>query len=194
MFKSLCLGALFSLTVLSQVSAEPNIVYVDIGPCLAMEADTERHECYVSLGEHARSALPPAADSVSPTIPVAAREDQQESTPALTKSLAIPTVQTTEEFGLRPPAAAAQEMATARVLANANGDQELVGTIAQLDERRPNMWDVTLSNDQVWRQINSDVYRLQEGMEIRIYPSPFAGSFRMSAKGKNGFIQVRRIR
>ena len=52
---------------------------------------------------------------------------------------------------------------------------------------------IDVDGGQVWYQINSKRFRLREGMQVRIYPSPFGGSFRLSASNMNGFIQVRRI-
>lgn len=190
MFKPLCFIALFTLTGISQASAQTTI-HVDIGPCLTFAAEVERDACYVARAEEARLALRAIESMAAPAVdPAQSLQPISEAGEPPAASLPV----TAEEFGRNAPAAVMQQISYARVLANEDGEQELVGTIASLDERMPNMWDVTLSNDQVWRQVNSDVYRLQKGMEVRIYPSPFAGSFRLSATGRNGFIQVRRIR
>jgi len=97
------------------------------------------------------------------------------------------------DFGRETVSASRNRENTARVLETDDGEKELVDLVARLDEKVPNQWEITLESGQVWYQINSKRFRLREGMQVRIYPSPFGGSFRLSASNMNGFIQVRRI-
>jgi hypothetical protein len=46
----------------------------------------------------------------------------------------------------------------------------------------------------VWQQSFTGSYNLREGMDVRIYRSKWGASYRLSAQGLNGFIQVERIR
>src|SRR5688572_9901956 len=115
MLKPLHLGAFFSIAMFSQASAQPKIVYVDVGSCVAMEAEAERHDCYVSVGEQARTALPAAPDLVAPAASVAVRKDQQKSVEVTANNMSNHALRKTEEFGLQPPSALAQEITNARV-------------------------------------------------------------------------------
>src|SRR5690606_31006763 len=79
----------------------------------------------------------------------------------------------------------------AQVIADSAGTQELHDTIAGLQEREPGRWLITLESGQVWYQTNSGRIRLRKGMEVRIYPSPLGGSFRLAGTDSTtGFVQV----
>ncbi|HEX5418980.1 MAG TPA: hypothetical protein VFY39_03200, partial [Gammaproteobacteria bacterium] len=58
----------------------------------------------------------------------------------------------------------------------------------------PNSYLITLENGQVWRQTYPEVYHLQPGYKVRIYPSRWGNSYRMSSDKLHGFIQVERVR
>lgn len=89
-----------------------------------------------------------------------------------------------ETFGLRPPPPADEKERDA---------EELLGTIAALRQTVPNSYLITLENGQVWRQMRPQRYPLQIGHEVRIYPTRWGNSYRMTAVELNGFIQVERI-
>lgn len=91
-----------------------------------------------------------------------------------------------QEFGKQAPGP--------RLVKDSEGGTELIDYISALQQREPDRWLITLASGQVWYQLNSKRYRLREGMEIKIYPSPLKGSYRLSARNVNGFIQVERIR
>jgi len=71
---------------------------------------------------------------------------------------------------------------------------ELHSTISKLREYVPGRYLITLENGQVWRQMVGERYRLEVGDKVRIYPSRWGESFRLSAEGLKGFIQVERVR
>jgi len=72
--------------------------------------------------------------------------------------------------------------------------EELNSQVAALREIQPGRLEITLVNGQVWRQTNSDRYRLRTGHDVRIYPSRFGHYFRLSAPALRGFVQVERVR
>lgn len=72
--------------------------------------------------------------------------------------------------------------------------REYVGTIASLRERLPNQYLITLENGQVWRQVYPEHYRLQPGHRVRIYPTRWGTSYRLTVEELHGFIQVERVR
>ena len=71
---------------------------------------------------------------------------------------------------------------------------EITGTIAALKEILPNEYLITLENGQIWRQTGSKRYPLQVGHHVRIYPTHWGNSFRLTAEKSKGFIQVERSR
>lgn len=178
--------------------AQSDSVFVDIGPCMAMEEDAQRYACYDLLEEQIRASrardvnlpvvsLPRSPRQDTPAEPAQAPEPEPAAAGRQDDDVAV------ADFGREEAVRDQARETTARVLDNADGGQELVDTIAALEERVPGQWQVTLTSGQVWTQVNSKRYRLREGMEVRIYPSPFGGSFRLAATNRNGFIQVRRV-
>ena len=179
------------------VQAQSASVYVDIGPCMGISENAIRYACYDQLEEQIRAAQ--ARESELPVVSIQRNiraTQQQEVADAAEENDSNgdnDQQSVVEGFGRQSPAISNARVENARVLANEDGEQELVDTISALRERLPSQWEVTLAGGQVWHQVNSKAYRLREGMEIRIYPSPFGGSFRLSATNLNGFIQVRRV-
>lgn len=166
-------------------------VLVDIAPCMELASSAERYACYDRLEAEVRAArsATPALSAASPaTVPPAAPQPASTPSPA-----SVPGASTTvAEFGQSSPS----ETQAAQVVANSGGEEELHDRITDLQEREPGRWLITLESGQVWYQSNSQRNRLRKGMDVRIYPSPLGGSFRMSqANGSDtGFIQVARIK
>lgn len=71
---------------------------------------------------------------------------------------------------------------------------EIVATVAALRETVPNSYLITLDNGQVWRQTVPMPYRLREGLEVRLYPSRWGDSYRLTNEQLRGYIQVERVR
>lgn len=71
---------------------------------------------------------------------------------------------------------------------------EISSEVAALKEIVPGQLEITLTNGQVWRQTNSDRYRLEVGYPVRVYPSRFGQYYRLTSEILRGFIQVERIR
>lgn len=74
-----------------------------------------------------------------------------------------------------------------------NGEDRLHDSIASLDKRN-NLWIVTLSSGQVWRQTYPRNLLLREGDAISIDQEGIGGSFRLSTPRLSGFIRVERIK
>jgi hypothetical protein len=85
------------------------------------------------------------------------------------------------------------ERLTEAALAEPAPPEEIRSAIAALDERRPNEHLITLENGQVWRQSLAKRYPLRVGQAIRIYPTRWGDSFRLTAIESNGYIQVERM-
>lgn len=81
----------------------------------------------------------------------------------------------------------------ARVVQADDGKDELIDTVASLQQLGPNLWVITLESGQRWQQMLSKRYALQAGDDVRIYPTRWGSSFRLSAERLGGYIQVERV-
>ncbi len=160
-------------------------VFVDVSPCLPLTLDSERHACFDRLVDIFKAEQRSLATAAVPA-------PQEPSTAPAVRPSPPPPVPTPEvavtNFGTETPA-------QARVQANDAGEQEMFDRIVKMEEREPDRWLITLESGQVWYQTNSQRMRLRAGMDVRIYPSPIGGSFRMARTDgpSTGFIQVRRV-
>jgi hypothetical protein len=99
----------------------------------------------------------------------------------------------------RPPASEEKvrsfgQDSSARVVDGEEGREELHDRIEQLKSTPTGRWIVTLASGQVWQQTVTSSYSLRKGMEVRIYPTRWGNSYRLSAQGLKGFIQVERVK
>jgi hypothetical protein len=70
---------------------------------------------------------------------------------------------------------------------------ELIDTVASLQQTGPSRWLITLTSGQQWQQMISKRYSLEVGDEVRIYPTRWGSSFRLSSERAGGYIQVERV-
>lgn len=73
-------------------------------------------------------------------------------------------------------------------------EPEFSGTITDLRETIPDRWVITLDNGQVWQMNQSKRYPLRVGLDVRVYPTRWGPSYRLSAPDHGGYVQVRRAR
>ena len=101
-----------------------------------------------------------------------------------------------EEFGLNESTSAggSEDFGNNEpyVVKNDNGKDELIGRIASL-RKGVNGWIITLEHGQVWRQMISKHINLHKGQQVRIHPSIWGKSYRLTAEDSTGFIQVERV-
>lgn len=173
-------------------------VLVDIAPCMALDSNTAKHACYDRLEASARAAQSSATSSATAPATTA--------TPALRALPPLPTTPASQPAVPAIPSPAPGEQAvasfgnstpaSARVLTSTDGQQELHDSITDLKEREPGRYLITLASGQVWYQSNSQRFRLRKGMDVRIYPSPLGGSYRMARDDgeETGFVQVERLK
>jgi hypothetical protein len=146
---------------------------IDIGQCVVLESERERLECYERLANAAIEAEPGAEG----------------------RSAAPPVVDSAAEPAARPvPAQPAASAGSAAAASEAAEDEEIHSRVTAVEEYLPNRYRVTLENGQVWRQMQAKRYLLRPGHQVRIYPSRWGESYRLSAEELNGFIQVERAR
>lgn len=75
---------------------------------------------------------------------------------------------------------------------NESGQEQLNDTIAAL-EKRNNLWIITLSSGQVWRQTYARNLLLREGDAISIYQEGIGNAYRLATPRLSGFIRVERV-
>jgi hypothetical protein len=145
---------------------------VDLAECVDLAAAEERFACYearVNAVIEERDGAAEEAASAATGDDVAGRQISAPAGPESVDAAATSSQEVASESG------------------------EIVGTIAALRETAPDTYLITLDNGQIWRQVASKRYRLQTGMDVRIYPG-WGNSLRLTAVDANGFIQVERAR
>lgn len=197
-----------TLVLLSTISSAQ---LVDISDCRAIEDRLERFDCFESLGT---AEAPAAATNNSATTNSATTNSSTSTKPPVFNPGGLPVVKrpantsviqteakesapqtadtaTTDSeadlFGKKPDAS------SARIGTNEKGKTELYAKIASLEQRRKNLWLITLEGGQQWLQMESKRYPMQVGDEVKIYPTIWGNSYRMTASRLNGFIQVKRV-
>lgn len=125
-------------------------------------------------------AAPVAA--ATPVAPAAAAPPGQSSasSPGNESSL----LERIRNFGEKEPAVS--------LSTDGSGQDRLHDSITAL-EKRNNLWIVTLSSGQVWRQTYPRNLLLREGDEISIDQEGLGNSFRLATPRLSGFIRVERV-
>jgi hypothetical protein len=180
----------YSNTLIAQPSETS---FVDVSQCVVFEDPDQRYACFDEVTAHLRNEQTSADQQQlqeRDSLPVfqlprrqAQGEVQQEPENDVANNEEASSADPVEDFGNR----------TARVEVNDAGDSMLHDRIVSLREREPNQFLITLESGQVWYQTINKRFRLKEGMNVVIAPSPVGGSFRLRSPDAKGFIQVRRI-
>src|SRR5690606_7821499 len=119
------LWAVVSGAVQAQTRAAPALV--DISPCMNKSSQAERYACYDELEAAVRAALADSAPAPA-AAPEVSESPAVESADRPVANAANSTQTEVDTFGRTD---------TARVLPNAEGEQELHDRIASLEERVP---------------------------------------------------------
>ena len=158
--------------------------------------DLVRVACYDTLADQAlmRGAMPAVTESAIPQIQVQNNLNRQvlEENWRMREELARirkGEIQTNQTDGIREKSGRQEQ----GIVKSNNGDQEFFDRIAGL-QKTPDGWIVTLANGQVWRQMYTRKYALLEGQEVKMSPTIWGSSYRLSVSTLGGFIQVERIR
>ena len=139
-------------------------ITVEIGDCVDLESPEERRACYAARVDAAVQERERSAATASPESPSSS-----------------PPGETVRLQGATPDGA--QHPPT-----------DVVATIAELRETVPNSYVITLENGQAWRQMEPKWFPLRVGQEVRILPSGWGKTFRLSVQGLSGYLQVERVR
>jgi hypothetical protein len=139
-------------------------ITVEIGDCVDLESAEERRDCYAARVD-------------------AAVQERERSAAAATPASRSSS---SDEEAVRPQDATRADSQRLQI--------EVVATITELRETVPNSYLITLDNDQVWRQKEPKWFPLRVGQAVRIFPSSWGNTFRLSVQGLSGYIQVERAR
>lgn len=186
-----------SALLAQQAGGSGESLMIDAGPCLNFETSVERLVCFEEQAKAAATARQGAATTATVnSLPVL---KIQRSTPA--------PAQTRTTTSTAPAQEGAPTSITPSPAVAVSGDsfglpesgakeasKELFSSIASFTEIQPNQYVITLVNGQVWRQMRTERYNISEGQDVRIYPTRWGSSYRLTVKELGGFIQVERIR
>lgn len=170
-----------------------------LADCRAIEDRLARFDCYESLESDAagpaeaseRAQESPDRDAGAEERTASRPSDGVDSdaseSPSVSDDGTAPRARTgTSDFGRRPDAAASR-------VVEEDGRTELHGTVADLVERMPNTWLITLEGGEQWLQMTSRPYRLRVGEPVRIYATRWGSAHRLTSERLSGYIQVERV-
>lgn len=162
-------------------------VTVNVRDCVELKSAEERIACF---GAQVDAAIGGRGASESDDSSSAIRADEADrGRTARGETRAPPDVHAADRIETR----AVDEPRRSDVEVDAD-EAEYHGTITAIRERLPSAYVITLDNGQVWQQVEPKMYPLRPGLEVRIYPSRWGDSYRLSGEGSGSYIQVRRVR
>lgn len=142
------------------------------------------------------TAPAPATTAPAPATTVAAPETATAaSATATTPASTTSTVEvTSEERSLLDRLRSfGRDDSSVSISSDDSGQDQLQDSISSLDKRN-NLWIVTLSSGQVWRQSYPRQLLLREGDTVSIYREGIGNGFRLSTPRLSGFIRVERVK
>jgi hypothetical protein len=181
LLSSLAAGFMFTC---ARAAEKPDDLSIDVGECIKLESEHERFACY----EHQVAAARRKSGDAE-AAPDGGKTSRSE-TSARPAEPAQPAAEATKQAEAQRHRAARKHGADE----DAERGEAIVGTIAVLDEIAPERYLITLSDGQVWRQTRSGLYPLRVGNRVRIYPTRWGASYRLTVEELRGFIQVDRVR
>jgi hypothetical protein len=156
---------------------------MDASPCLDIVSPIERLACF----EEQANAAQGRGTSIPQVEPQPASSETLQEVAQEAESASMPPADNFESnFGLPE-----EKVNEGKEKAQAN---ELIARVANLKVLAPNRFLITLENGQVWEQMQTRRFALAEGDEVRIYPTRWGSSYRLSSLSHKGFIQARRLR
>ena len=156
----------------------------------------------VSADDATVEVVPAQPADPEPASPAAANQDSNEDQEHEAEMNVATAEAVAEEENLnwferrraRRAARAAEREAEERAEAAEVAANEIVATITELRERQPNAWLITLDNGQMWDQVRPQWYPLRPGQQVRLYPTNWGSSYRLTEFTQGGYIQVQRVR
>jgi len=184
-------------------------VIVDVDTCVDLGTREQRLECYEARVNEILQAREteestaeaditiPSSEPVEPESSRASRRtDRREAREAEKLEREAAARAAAAAAALEAAAQAAEVAAEAAAAAEdpSYTAGEIVATISALRELEPNAYLITLDNGQVWRQDHEKPYLLRVGTEVRLRPSNWGPSYRLTDPNVGNFIAVRRIK
>lgn len=160
---------------------------VDISDCRIIEDRLERFDCYEALND------PNTQNAPETTAEQLNKNAIPEASLIVLEQPVTETKQIVQEEALNKIDSVGRPKKVARTIEGTNNQVELLDTISSLKPRGHNRWLITLGSGQVWRQVLTKRYFLKEGDDVRIYPSGWGSSYRLTSDRISGFIQVERV-
>jgi hypothetical protein len=190
--------SLFMLITVATFAANdtPELI-MDGGPCLDLVRPIERLTCFEEQARVAQQR--PAVSMPQQNLPVV----------SIPRNASSQSVQPAQQVQPQPAAETPQPAESARVITNGSLEanfglpeerdkkaqaNELTARVAEIKEFDRNRSLITLDNGQVWEQVNSKRFPLEEGDEVRVYSTRWGNSYRLASLSRKGFIQVQRLR
>lgn len=197
-----------ALTAVFSVSLGSNAVLAQDSAFLACARHTDRGQRIACLEDALDAAVaaqqgnqataPPPAPARTPVPEVAEAPPvpaQNPAPPPANSTPATPAVTTVEPEErtslLDRIRAFGQDDEEASISTDASGKDRLHDTITAL-EKRNELWTVTLSSGQVWRQVFPRTLNLRVGDEISVYQEGIGEGYRLATPRLSGFIRVER--
>lgn len=154
-------------------------------------------EAALAAQERAQNTPRPAAPAAAPeTPPAAPAQNPVAVAPPATEppeaSAAAPA-EREERTSLMDRIRAFGQSDAASISTDPSGNERLHDTITAL-EKRNELWTVTLSSGQVWRQAYPRTLNLRVGDEISIYQEGLGDGYRLATPRLSGFIRVERAK
>ena len=172
-------------------------VIIDASPCLDIVSPIERLACFEEQANAAqgRSTAVPQQNQPVVSNPRSTRQQPAQSSPQVEPQPASGTQQQAETASIPPADSVESNFGLPEEKVNENSPaNELIARVAEIKEFDRNRFLITMDNGQVWEQINSKRFALEEGDEVRIYPTRWGSSYRLSSLSHKGYIQVKRLR
>jgi hypothetical protein len=165
-FATLGIAITAATTYLAESAAAQNAggITVEVGDCVNLESAEERRDCYAARVDAAVQERERSTAAAPPDSPSSSPDADTAAPQSATR--ADPQRQPTD----------------------------VVATITGLRETVPNSYLITLDNDQVWRQKEPKWFPLRVGQAVKIFPSSWGDTFRLSVQGLSGYLQVERVR
>jgi hypothetical protein len=141
-------------------------VNVDVAACLELETREAQLECYEAR--------------VQETLE--------------TRGQGTGTSQQTTSTTNRPAAARAEPPLRSQPLFETfDESDDIVARVTSVREVEPHQYMIELDNGQVWKQNRPKRYNLRVDAEVRLYPTHWGSSYRLTDPEVKGFIQVERL-
>lgn len=175
-------------------------VIVDVGPCVDLATPERQRECYekrinevvqgrAANGNNVETEAGSAATAEPEPSRASRRAERREARAAERRRKAA-----AEAAATAAEAAEAAAQAAAAVEDPGYAAGEIVAKVTALREIVPDAYLITLDNGQIWRQHFEKSYLLRVGSEVRLRPSNWGPSYRLTDPTVGNFIVVRRVR